>query len=341
MNIEAIPYALPLFVSGAIPLVIIYYVTRGDPSSAKKLFSFLMGAVSFWSFCYAMELLSGDATMILFWHKMTYFGIVITPVAWLLFTFDYVGRTAWIKKKYIALLLLVPLVHLIVLWTNDFHHLFWIALQVDTSANPMAASTISGPFFWTHTIYSYTLLLFGMFLFFLFLIRFHAFYKRQARLLIAGVLSPFIGNILIVSRILTFPLHYDLTPFLFMITGVAFTLGIFRCRFLYISPVARHTIFDKITDAVFVINNEKRIVDINVSGMQIVKDYLPSIADTIIGKDIEPVFSDFPEIINFFSLGGEASTELTLSNDKDKKILSVHLVPLDDPNEDFQDGFLS
>ena len=340
MNIEAIPYALPLFVSGVIPVLIIYYITRDDPSSTKKLFAFLMSAVSFWSFCYAMELLSGDATTVTFWHKMTYFGIVLTPVAWLFFTFDYVGRATWVNKKYVTLFLLLPLVHLIVLWTNDLHHLFWITLQVNTSTNLMAVSTTSGPFFWSHTIYSYTLLLFGMFLFFLFLIRFHTFYKREALLLIVGVLSPFIGNILIVSRILTLPLHYDLTPFLFMITGVAFTLGIFRCRFLYISPVARHTIFDKITDAIFVVNNDKRIVDVNVSGMQIIKEYLPEFADTIIGKDVVSVFSDFPEITHLFSLGSETSTELTLSGPQDKKILSVHLVLLDDPKEDFSGWIL-
>jgi PAS domain S-box-containing protein len=341
MNIEAIPYALPLFVSGVIPVVLIYYITRSDFTSTKKLFAFLLGTVSFWSFCYAMELLSGDVATLTFWHKMTYIGIVLTPVAWLLFAFEYTGRIKWVNSKYITFLLFLPLVHIILLWTNDFHHLFWESVQVKTSNDLLALFTTSGPFFWSHTLYSYILILFGMFLFSLFLIRFHTFYRRQAFLLFVGVLSPFIGNIFIVSGLLTLPLDYDVTPLLFMITGITFTLGIFRCRFLYVSPVARHTIFDKITDAIFVINNDKRIVDFNVSATRIVKEYIPQFsAETIIGKDIATVFSGFPEIIRFFTLGDETLAEMNLGDSKDKKILNIQLVPLDDPQEDFSGWIL-
>jgi hypothetical protein len=70
---------------------------------------------------YAFEIASVNPAVKQFWEKFEYIGIVIIPLAWLMFVAQYLGDTTWIRliHRYRLWLMLVPAVTLLLVWTND------------------------------------------------------------------------------------------------------------------------------------------------------------------------------------------------------------------------------
>ena len=82
-------------------------------------------------------------------------------------------------KKIYYILLIVPILSLLLLWTNDWHHLFYKTYSVYLN------DTLSGPYMAVHTIYSYGLLLFAILNLIKFSIKNAGFFSKQSLLLIA------------------------------------------------------------------------------------------------------------------------------------------------------------
>jgi PAS domain S-box-containing protein len=87
-------------------------------------------------------------------------------------------------------------------------------------------------------------------------------YRGQAGSLLAGVVIPWIGNLLYVSGLNPFP-GLDLTPFAFSLSGLALAGAILRFRLLDIVPVARDVVIESMDDAMLVLDLEGRVIDLN------------------------------------------------------------------------------
>lgn len=83
-----------------------------------------MFALTLWSLGYALELASANLTAKLLWTKVEYIGILIVPTAFLSFTLQHTHREKWLTRHNVRVLVLIPLITLLVVWTNDYHHLF-------------------------------------------------------------------------------------------------------------------------------------------------------------------------------------------------------------------------
>ncbi|RLC59259.1 MAG: PAS domain-containing sensor histidine kinase, partial [Chloroflexota bacterium] len=201
----------------------------------------LMLAVAVWSLGYALELGSADLPTQVFWAKVEYLGIVSVPVMWLAFVLQYSGREKWLTRRNRVLLAIIPLVTLLLVWTNDTHGLIWSNIGQDTSSPFLVLDLTYGAGFWINWVYSYLLLLLGTLLLIQTLLRSLYLYRGQLIALLIGALAPWIGNALYVSGLDPFP-HLDLTPFAFTLSGLAVAWGLFRYRLLDIVPVARDAV---------------------------------------------------------------------------------------------------
>ncbi|EMA22769.1 HTR-like protein [Haloarcula amylolytica JCM 13557] len=57
----------------------------------------------------------------------------------------------------------------------------------------------------------------------------------------------------------------DQTAFAFTFTGIVFAIALFRFDLLDLMPVARHTLVEEMSDPVFVVDKDERLVDVNDS----------------------------------------------------------------------------
>ncbi|HJQ28119.1 MAG TPA: histidine kinase N-terminal 7TM domain-containing protein, partial [Rubrobacter sp.] len=273
-------YSLGLLTAAAISAVLAFYAWRRRDVLGAETLAFLMVAISVWSFGYALELAFPGIEGKIFWAKFQYLGIAAVPVAWLAFALQYTGRTGWLTKSRLALLSGIPLVTLLLAFTNEAHNLIWSRTELARSGSLVLLELEHGAWFWVHWTYSYLLVLFGSVLIVVSrLARSADLYRKQSGALLAGVAVPWVANGIYVFGLTPVP-GLDLTPFGFLLSGAMLSWGLFRYRLLDIVPVAHQAIIEGMRDGVMVVDLLGRIVEINPSALRI----LDVPADGVIGR---------------------------------------------------------
>src|SRR6266536_3817639 len=118
-------YIITLVLVAAVASVLTSIAWRHRSTPGAPAFALLMLTVVVWSFAYAFELSSATLPAKLLWTRVEYLGIVVLPAAWFAFTCQYTGHERWLTRRIIALLAVEPLVILLLIWTNQYHHLLW------------------------------------------------------------------------------------------------------------------------------------------------------------------------------------------------------------------------
>src|SRR5205085_5200515 len=124
-------YALPVFASAVISAWLALTAWHRRPAPGATTFCLLMLAVAEWALGYGLELISPDLSTTLFWDNISWLGSVCAPTLWLVFTLQYTGRARWLSRRIVALLLVEPLITLLLVWTNQFHHLMENQIALD------------------------------------------------------------------------------------------------------------------------------------------------------------------------------------------------------------------
>src|SRR5438876_1048754 len=296
MDWQFTPYVLPVIISAIITATLACSIWHRRSAPGGVAFCLLMLAVAEWSLGYALELASPDLPTTLFWDNIAWLGSVCAPTLWLAFALQYTGRARWLSRRIMALLVVEPLVTLLLVWTNPFHHLIENNFALDPHVPFSALVMDYGSWYWVNIVYSYLLLLFGTFLICALipaLFRSAHLYRWQAGALLIAVLAPWVVNALTISGLSPFPKHLDLTPFAFTITGLAFGWSLWRYRLLDIVPVAREIVVESMSDAVIVVDEQDRIVDLNRAAQRLAD----STASQAVGQAFTQVFSAWPQLV--------------------------------------------
>lgn len=212
-------------------------------------------------------------------EKFIYIGTCFLPVA-IFFTGLILTKTKITFKKRYLLFFIVPALSLIVLWTNDYHHLFYKHYSININEG------VPGSYMIVHNIYSYSLLLLGVFQMIKATSKNSGFFSKQSLLLILGISIPLATNILGTFKIL--PMTVYITPISFALTMICFAFAIFKFQFLGIAPIAVQIIANRISDSYLVLDDYLVMSDFNETFLKTFRlhDY------DIRGKDIFTFFKE-------------------------------------------------
>ncbi len=188
-------------------------------------------------------------------ENFIYIGTCFLPVA-IFFTGLIFAKTKITFKKKYLLFFIVPALSLIVLWTNDYHHLFYKIYSYLYLSDCKV-----GPYMIIHNIYSYTLLFLGVIQMVNVASKNSGFFSKQTLLIVVGISIPLITNILGTLKIISMTVY--ITPISFAFTMLFFALSIFKFNFLGVAPVALQTIVNRISDSYLVLNEDLLITDFN------------------------------------------------------------------------------
>ncbi len=188
-------------------------------------------------------------------ENFIYIGTCFLPVA-IFFTGLIFAKTKITFKKKYLLFFIVPALSLIVLWTNDYHHLFYKIYSYLYLSDCKV-----GLYMIIHNIYSYTLLFLGVIQMVNVASKNSGFFSKQTLLIIVGISIPLITNILGTLKIISMTVY--ITPISFAFTMLFFALSIFKFKFLGVAPVALQTIVNRISDSYLVLNENLLITDFN------------------------------------------------------------------------------
>lgn len=227
----------------------------------------LLAAVLFWSGTQFLGSLFVDLQPKLIAAKLAYFGIVITPVAWLVFAVSYTRRQMRISQAAINLVCVIPLITVALVVSNEWHGLIWESVRLVSRDGVFGLITESGSWFYVHAFYSYGLLIVATTIL--------AWSIGQTtgewRPVVAVISAPLIAslaNLFYLSSLNPSP-WFDMTTLGFAAAAMILDGGLLRRGVLDRIPVVRDRVVEQLSDGVVVLNGAGMIVDVNAAALEI------------------------------------------------------------------------
>ncbi|HET7628610.1 MAG TPA: histidine kinase N-terminal 7TM domain-containing protein [Bacillales bacterium] len=279
-----------------------------------------MCAGAFYSFGYAFELISSNLDQIRFWLRIEYIGISIGPYMWFIMVLQYTGHRALLRKWILVLLAAGPVFTLLSEYTNRWHHLFYKTMAISRSEGFPLVSTTPGPFYLLHVLYSYILVVIGMWLLSRMYRRTTGYMKKQVIFMMIGSAGPYVITLVYLSGILGSPI--DISPFGFLFSGIFFTWGIYQYQMLKLVPHALNKVFNSMKDAVIVLDLDNSITSFNKSAKQIFRGLNDR---KVIGQSVTYVLAAYPELIAAIAQGTSLRQKIKISHDNNIKHYQMHV----------------
>ena len=217
-------------------------INSNSKKQVNQAFAFLIACSLICCIGQLLSILIGEKYNIppIYFDYIVYIGTCFLPVGIFFTSLTFVNTKIEFKKKYL-LVFLIPILSLIVLWTNDFHHLFYVKYSINLN------ETEFGPYFMVHTMYTYILFAVSIIYLLRYSIKNAGFFSKQSLLIVVGTLIPIIVNIL--GTLNFIPMTIYVTPICFVITILIFALAIFKFNFLSITPIAMQRVVDRMSDS--------------------------------------------------------------------------------------------
>ncbi len=242
----------------------IYLGKKKNKNQLNKVFIWVLTLLMLWCTGLIAQITLAEPLNIqlVYFDYFVYIGTCFVPVAVFFMGLIYANTKIDFKKRYI-LLFIIPIISLIVLWTNDYHHLFYKQYSTNIS------DTVYGPYMIIHNIYSYIMLLVGVLYMLKFSIKNSGFFSKQSLLIVLGVSVPVVVNILGTFKII--PMSIYVTPITFTITIICCAIAILKFQFLGVTPIALQKIVDRISDGYVVLDEDNIITDFNKTFLTVFK----------------------------------------------------------------------
>jgi PAS domain S-box-containing protein len=315
-------FVIPMSIGIAVSILVLLYALRHRDSVGSSAFILLMSSITLWQLGYLLWLLSDSPATKILLDKIDYIGVVTVAPAWLLFAFQYAGKKRVWSSKNVILLFIIPFITIVLVWTNDKHWLIWRDYDFFQYGQIILQNVHYGVAFYIHIVYSYALLLIGSLLVIKTVFSSFAVYRRQAALLILGVILPWLGNALYVFKVIEIP-GLDLTPFMLGISGILIGFGLYFFRLLSIVPIARKAIIEGTDDGLLILDGNNRIVEINSACRKILRMESPN----IIGEQISKAWQLDPEILERYIDVMRVNTEIQIDNGSEFVAYGLHIQP--------------
>jgi PAS domain S-box-containing protein len=251
-----------LVVSSLVLGVLAMYVLIKRRTLKLSSLAGLLFSTAVWSFASALDLGSSTLEAKQFFTIISYLGITSIPVWFLKFSADYSGFLYFRRFPINILLWAIPAASLILLITNQYHHLFYAESSLAFVNGIPYHKIVYGKWWWVNFTYSYILIFTALGFFIRLLFVSTKFQRGATKIILLSSIIPLASNALYVSgyRPLSF---IDLTPVVFSVSGLLFFWGIYSQKLLNVKPIALNTLFDSIPDGIIMIDNEFRVVDLN------------------------------------------------------------------------------
>ena len=308
---QSFGYFIALIVTVITELIVLYFIRKRGNKRNQLVIAFELTMLCMMLWCIGLiiqilviNFISPDYAV--YPDYFTYLPVVLTPVALFFISYIFVKKEIHFKKWFL-LLFIVPAITMIVLWTNDFHHLFYEYYSVNT------AETTFGPYFYVHSLYTYGLFAVDIIMLLRASVKQSSMLSKQSLLIILGSLIPIVVNILGMTVIDT---NIYVTPISFIVTILFFGVAILRYNFLSIAPIALKRVVDQMSDLYLVLNQDCIISDCNKPFEKIFKTE----KNSLIGKNLFDL--NFPK--NIIAQKGSLKTCIS-SAKKDEKVYKLQV----------------
>lgn len=273
-----------------------WYAANTYRTPGTKSYVGLMSSVALYCFGYALELNQTTLQGIFFALRIEYLGICFLPAFWVMLALQYTGYGASLPKWFYKSLFVLPVVTVILLNTNPWHHLHYSTFELNNSGPFPLVQFGKGIWYHVNIFYADVCFFVGNLLILRMVLRSVGRTRKQAATMFCASVIPWIGDFIYQAGLM--PYNIDLVPITFSLVGPLFWLALFRFRMLDFVPIARHTVFDYVKDPVLVLDHANRLADFNKAAAGV----FDTLNSNAIGKCVRDVLQDHPVLLRFLAV---------------------------------------
>ncbi|MFB6142423.1 MAG: histidine kinase N-terminal 7TM domain-containing protein [Halorientalis sp.] len=263
-------------------------------------------------------------SLAVFWAALVFVTAAgtVSVTCWFLFAIEFTDSWPLSRRTTVGLLAVEPVAAVAVTVLSrgtDFVY----AVDPTAQAGLPALAVSLGPGYVAHVLYSYAIFGFGVALVLRLFTESRSIFRRQAAALLVAALPPFVSHLLFFAGVVSI----DVTPIGYAMTGVVLLFATERTGFMDVTPVARDEVVRTIDEAVFVLDDDDRLVDVNPTGAAL----LDTDQSELIGHTLEEVLDHLPGFRREFERIVESGGgEMTVSADGALRDIDVQMSELRD-----------
>ncbi len=310
-------YSALLFVAAFAAAMLVAITWRRRSATGALPFIFLMTGLFSWALGYGCELLARDLPAMRVWTRVEYLGIATSPAFLFIMTLQYIGKDNLLTRRNVILLFVIPVVTMILNFTNELHYFYYTAVGLDVHGSVMLQALTPGPWYYVHVAFSYSMMLASLLLLLRSILRGASTYRAQAIVMFGGLLIPFVANFLYVLQVRPFG-HLDITPFAFIISGCIIAWGMFRYQLFDLAPIARSSVIEGMQDAMLVVDARQHLEDFNPAAGR-----LFGWARSPIGLPISDALHDWPEAGLLCQISDSRAVEIQRQTDEETRYYEI------------------
>lgn len=259
-------WSIPALVATALAIFTLYRVRRYEDVPGVWAIRWLALFVGIWSLGQLLASLVTDLDAKLIASKLQYPGIAFTCVAWFAFALTYARQRRRPSNRTLVALGLVPVVTVVLVTTNELHHLVWHSTRLTYDRGYVGLDIEYGPWFRVFAVYSYAIL-FTATVMLGYALSESSRYRKPMIAIMAAPLITAALNLIYLSPWNPLP-WFDPTPLGFALAALLLNDGVLRFGLLDLTRVLRHKVVEELSDGIIIVSRNGRIIDINPSAMR-------------------------------------------------------------------------
>ena len=279
---DYLSYFLPLVFSIFTSVGLAIFIGRKKDLRGSKTFTLFLLDVALWSLNTGLLELSPTPEIALIFYKLRYVSIATVPTILLIFALQYNGLFPRFSILGVLGLFTIPLISQLFIWFAPGLFVHDVVFSWNGALMLIEQDTI-GPWFSVHFVYAFLSVIACVLVMLICGMQSARLMRWQAVALVLGGLPPFI-----VSAVLATFVDKSIalfTPLGFLIMGLVYTWALFRIRLFDLNSISRSFLFDHMGEAVLLLDDSDRLVDINQAGLR----FFSQPVSQLIGKHIQTV----------------------------------------------------
>ncbi|MFF2481082.1 histidine kinase N-terminal 7TM domain-containing protein [Paenibacillus sp. NPDC058071] len=271
--------------AGVINLIMGIYVwfNRSKQPMAKAFIALsLFSAV--YTFGSALEKSADTLAEVMLWIKFEYLGMPLLPPLSLLLIIHFLGMDRFLKPALKKGMFVMPIITIALVLTNEWHHFYYRSVTVSPGVAFLRVELDAGPWYIIQGAYTFGCMIGGLVLLLVHWNRMKSSYRPQHISMMLGLLLPIIGDFAYLGNLT--PQGMDPIPVIMAVTAALYLWALASKGMLNVAPIARDYLFESMSDGVFVLDHDNRLVDYNKAAALI----MPELKPAAVGRSLEPLW---------------------------------------------------
>jgi diguanylate cyclase (GGDEF)-like protein len=257
-------------------VVTVWRATRLPAFPGRMEYYLMTMSGSWWAATAVFDANATEVGVKLFFSELAWYGIVTTPLFWMLFIRSYTrGSDSPQTSLNITLAVAAGLAALMIALTNQFHHMIYTSVIPDPTPNyPNQVIFNHGRVYFAIAACVYALMLATLVYTLRAAIVAPPVHRMQFLLLLLTAVVPWAANVAYNFGGLRV-LGYDPTPLAFWILPITYNYTISRRKLFTVAPIALNSVYRAHPDAVLVVAPDGLVLMANPAGERLFPDEAP------------------------------------------------------------------